>query len=435
MLARLVTITFALAVLSATACEKTTHENIDKWKSTEKGPGKLAKALSDDGLDPDLSAHAAANMILLGRDQDVRHTLDSMAAARRDKVIAALAPRLWKLARIEGDMELPKSSTQINAKDALIQLRKYADANTKQQIDGYLIDWYCVPSYDDARGGGRAVLGTVRGDAAMRLVGPAAAKKMIAVANGVIAAPGQEKVKNRIGDELLTGLAATCAPETVKYVLDVAKMDRGDKTLMDRAMNALYKAYVSSGGEFDACPKDPLVPALDEVVSIAKDDRVSGQAGDDAFALISAVGAPACMPPLVGMIAHPHANPAFKFAAAQAALRCGGPPAIADVVHALPEGPYSQRELIGGVAGEIAKLTPRDPTLAQVRQLLDSHRTLDRWVAVETLAAMKSVEDAPRLGAIKSADKLVGFWGGAGKPDPTLGQRAKEAAGELKAAK
>ena len=432
MLARLGTITFALAVLLGTACEKTTHENIDKWKTTEKGPAKLAKAVTDESIDPDLSAHAAANMIRMGRDQDVNHELEAMPQARREKVVAALAPRLWDFARIEGEMELPKSSAQIQAKDSLIQIRKYADAATKQQIDGFLIDWYCVPSYDDAKGGGRAVLGAIRGDAAMRLIGPAAAKKMITVANGVIAAPGQEKVKNRVGDELLTALAATCSPDTVKYVLDVAKMDRGDKTLMDRAMNALYKAYVSSGGEFDACPKDPLVPSLDELVGIASNDAVSGQAGDDALGLISAVGPPQCMAPLVSMIAHPHSNPAFKFAAAQAALRCGGAPAIADVVHALPDGPYSQRELIGGVAGEIAKLTPRDPVLAQVRTLLDDKKVLARWVAVETLALMKSVEDAPRLAAIKSADKLVGF--APGKPDPTLGQRAKEVADELQKA-
>ena len=54
----------------------------------------------------------------------------------------------------------------------------------------------------------------------MRLVGPPAAKKLISVVNSVIAAPGQDKVKNKIGDELLLGLAATASPDAVKYVLD-----------------------------------------------------------------------------------------------------------------------------------------------------------------------------------------------------------------------
>jgi hypothetical protein len=364
-----------------------------------------------------------------------------MAGPRREQVIAALAPKLWDIARIEGELELPKTTTQISAKDALITIHKWADPATKQKIDEYLIAWYCVPSYDDAKGGGRAVLGNVRGDAAMRLVGAPAAKKLIEVANAVVAAPGQDKVKNRIGDELLVALAATCTPETVKYVLDTAKLQRGDQTLAARAMSALYKAYVKSGGEFDQCDRAPLLPQLDTIVAIAKDDKMSGAAGDDAVSLVSAVGPPKCLPPLIGMIGHPHSNPSFKYVGAQAALRCGGPAAIGEVVHALPDMPYDHKELLGGVAGEIAQLSPRDQVLTAVRALLDDRRMLPRWVAVETLAAMKSVEDAPRLAAIKSGDRLVGFWGDqsglAGKdrkPDPTLGQRAKELADQLQKA-
>ncbi len=427
-------------VLIAGCSDKTTHENIDKWRTTSKGGAKLSAALIDESIDADLSAHAAANMLRNGRDSDVRAALDQMAAPRRAKVVAALAPRLWELARVEGDNKMPSLASQVSAKDGLAQIRKYADDDTKKKIDGYLIDWYCVPTYDDAHGGGRATLGTVRGDVALRMVGPAAAKKMIEVANGVVAGAGQDqKQKNRVGEELLMGLAATCSPDTVKYVLDVAKMDRGDKDLPDRAMGALSTAYVDPGGLFDVCDRAPLAPNMNELVAIAKDDRMPGGAADKALALISAAGPPACLPPLVGMIAAPHSNSAFKYASAQAALRCGGPAAIADVAHALPEGPYSQHELDGGVTGEIARLQPRDQVLAALRQLLGDKKPLARWVAAEALAKMKSVEDAPKLASLGGGDKLLGFWGDQGgvapkdrKQDPTLGQRAKELADQLK---
>jgi len=428
------------AVLITGCSDKTTHENIDKWRTTQKGAGKLAAALADESIDADLSAHAAANMIKSSRDTDVRAALDQMNAGRRAKVIAALAPRLWEMARIEGDNKMPNMASQVMGKDALAQIRKYADDETKKKIDGYLIDWYCVPTYDDAKGGGRATLGTIRGDVALRMVGPAAAKKMIEVANGVIAGAGQDaKAKNKIGDETLMGLAATCSPDTVKYILDVSRMDRGDPTLAKRAFDALQVAYVDPGGLFEVCDRAPLAPNMDQLVAIARDDKTDGAAADKALALIAAAGAPACIAPLTGMIAHPHANTAFKYASAQAALRCGGAAAIADVAHALPEGPYSQHELDGGVTGEIARLQPRDQVLAALRKLLDDKKPLAKWVAIEALAKMKSVEDAPRLASLGGGEKLMGYWGDQGsvapkdrKQDPTLGQRAKELADQLR---
>lgn len=61
-------------------CEKPTHENIEKWAATKKGPGKLKSAFLDEALDPDLSAHAAAVLIKTGRDNEVRSELEHMRA-------------------------------------------------------------------------------------------------------------------------------------------------------------------------------------------------------------------------------------------------------------------------------------------------------------------------------------------------------------------
>lgn len=421
MFARLV-----LCVLLATACEKTSHENIDKWMHTEKGPGKLKKTVADESIDPDLSAHAAANMIMKGMDPDVRTALEQMTVQHRTQVIAKLAPRLWNIARIEGDMTMP-SPPQVAGKDALVSIRKWADDAGKQQIDQYLIDWYCVSSYE-----GRAQVGAVLGAAVLRMVGPPAAKKMIEVANGVIAAPGQDKVKNRIGDELMVGLAVTGSPEAVKYVLDLAKMNRGDETLPKRAMGALTRAYVDPGGMFDAADPAPLVGVVDELAALAKDEGTPKEAATDSLALIRAAGPPACIAPLIGLISLPHSNRLFKYATAEKALTCGGTKVIKDVVRALPDVAYDHEELVGGIASVVGAMSPRDQVLAAMRELLDDKSRVARWVAIETLAWMKSAEDAPRVAAVKSSDKLSGFWGGdPSKPEPTLGQRATELAAQL----
>jgi hypothetical protein len=410
------------------ACEKADHENIDKWTRTQKGPGKLKQAVSDEDLDPDLSAHAAANLVKMQRDGEVRAALEAMPPARRTQVIAKLAPRLWDIARIESENNLPNAA-QIIAKDALVTLRKWADDAQRKQIDGYLIDWYAVSSYE-----ARAQVGANLGATVIRTLGPAAGKKLMAVANSVLAAPGQDKVKNRIGDELLLGMAASGDPEAVTYVLDLVKLDRGDPTLGKRAMSALYKTYIDPHGLFDIADPAPLVPNLEALVAIAKDDAQPGGVINDAVALIRAIGSPACLAPLVGMIRVPHRESRFKYVAASSALRCGGAKAIVEVVRALPDtGAYVRDELQGSISGEIAKLTPRDQVLAALRELVNDKSTIARWVAIEALAAMKSAEDAPRIAALsRNKARLTGYWGETeGKPDPTLGERAKELAGQL----
>jgi len=420
MVARVLLIAVAAFTLG---CEKADHETIEKWQRTTKGPGKLQKALSDDGLDADLSAHAAANLIKLGDDPAVFAALEAMPAPRREEIVARLAPRLWEIARVEKEKELPDAK-QVVGKDALVRVRKWANEPTRQQIDGYLIDWYCVASYQ-----GRAEMGGNLGAAVMRMIGPAAEKRLASVVNGVIAAPGQGKDKNRIHKELLLGLAATGSPEGAAYVLDIARMDRGDPELATRALAALFQTYVDPNGLFAVADPEALAPNVAALVDIARDDARDSQAAN-AVALIRALGAPRCLAPLVGMVAAPHRNPRFKYVAANNALKCGGVKAIGQVVAALPDaGAYAADQLTGAISGEIARMGPRDQVLAAARALLLEKATISKWVGIETLAAMRSADDVPRIAALSgNRERLVGYWGenAQAKPDPTLGQRAKE---------
>ena len=422
-----------VSLVLTVGCEKTDHESIEKWRRTEKGPGKLKKALGDEKLDPDLSAHAGAVMISSSADGDVRTAFDSMSPTRKSAVLAKLVPRLWEMARIQREDALP-AGPQIIAKDMLINLRKHGDDATRKQIDAYLVDWYGVMSYE-----GRAKVGSTLGSTAVRMIGPAAGKKLIPVLNGIIAAPGQEKTKIRIGDELMLGIAASGDPDGVKLLIDVAHLDRADPSLPSRAMNALRRAYVDPQGLFDMVDPASLKPSLPALIGMAKDEGFSGAPQDMAIELIRRVGAPDCLEPLVSLIGLPHPNPRFRYATGQAALLCGGAPSVLAVVRALPDGSYDKDELVGAIAAEIAKMGPRDQVLASLRQLLDDKGTVEKWVAMESLALMKSAEDAPRIAALAGAkDRLTGYWGdqrsvaaAERKSDPTLGDRAKELAAQL----
>jgi len=275
----------------------------------------------------------------------------------------------------------------------------------------------------------------VRGPAVLRLVGPAAAKRLMTVANGVIAAPGQTKVKNKIGDNLLRGLGATGDAEAVKYVLDIAQMDRGEPRLAERAVQALYDSYVDPQGAYDVVPPQALVPNVPTLVELAKDDARSGEVGNDAVALIRAIGAPGCLAPLLAILSTTRREPWSRLVIANHALKCGGAAAIAEVVRALPDtGGYARTEVTQSISGEIARMIPREQAVGAARALLADKSVLHKWVGMEALVALKSTEDAPKIASLASSrERLVGYWGphGDGKEDPTLGERAKQLASEL----
>jgi HEAT repeat protein len=421
-----------VVALAAAGCEKTNHENIEKWMKTQKGPGKLKAAVSDSGLDADLSAHAAENLIRMGQDSELKPAFAAMAPERAQAVMAKLAPRLWERARVEREDAVP-SPINITAKDALFDIRQYAADDTKQQIDGYLIDWYAVSFYDK-----RATLGNHQGSEVIRMIGEPAGARMIAAANTVVARPEVDGKRVRITDELLLGLALAGTPETVKYILEVAVMDKGDETLAERALSALFKAFITPDGNYTAVDPVALKPNLDALIRISQDDSRSNQTTNDAVDLIRAVGAPDCIAPLVALVKdHRHD---FRYRGASNALRCGGPKVIADVVHGFPtDGQYSEKKLGSASWRVIAELSPREAVLKELRALLSDASWLARWIAIEALAEMKSKEDIERIRGL-SGDKAVleGFWGPQDdapakdrKKDPTLGARAKELAAKL----
>jgi hypothetical protein len=419
----------AAAVIAAAvgACDKATPENLDKWMRTEKGPDKLKKAFVDETLDADLAAHAAANLIHMQLESDVRTGLQAMSKDRRAEVVSKLAPRLWEMAKIDRDDAIPNAG-QILGKDMLVEIEPFAAPADKAAIDNDLVDWFAVSSYE-----GRAERGGHDGASVMRLVGPPGGKKLVEVLNSIVAAPGQDKAKNRIGDNLLLGIAASGDPDGIKRLLDLTEQSRGDETLANRAMSALWTVYVSPNG-LELRGPEALIPDLDRLAEIARDDKVPATAANHAVDLIAAVGAPKCIAPLVSMVSYPSTDPIVKFQAVNKVIRCAGLAGVKDAVEALPPtAPYAQTDLTGAISGEIAKLKPTDKVLATARDLLADKNPIARWVGVETLGALKSTDDAAKIAALgNDTSKLLGYWGeGVNKPDPTLGARAKAVAAEL----
>jgi hypothetical protein len=418
--------------LALAGCEKTSHESIDQWMRTEKGPGKLKSAVGDASLDADLSAHAAQNLVRLDHPEWVVEVFEKLAPDRRNAVLDKLIPRLWQDARIEGEMTVP-SPAQVGSKDSLFELRKFADDAHRKTIDEYLVDWFTGGYYD-----GRAKTGRYLGATVVRAIGPLAADRLMTYAKSVVVAPpNAQKKRPQIQDELLLGLAATGSPEAVGLILDVFKMDRDDDTLPTRAMDALHRGYVDPQQLFEPADPKALVPHLDRLAAIAKDPAQPPRVLNDAVALIRAAGMPGCLPPLLEMVSYSHPDPRFHWIGADSSLKCGGVAAIVPVAEALPvTKDYEAEELKGAVWQTAAALEPRAEVLTAARGLLGSTSWVAKWIGVEILGAIGEAPDAARLRGL-AGDKtpLRGYWGkeedlpkSDRKPVPTLGVRAEEAA-------
>lgn len=430
------------ASMGLTGCDKPSHENVDKWMRTKKGPDKLRAALSESS-DPDVAAHAAANLVRKQLDSDARARLEKMSPERRSAIVVKLVPRLWDMARLEGEMTVP-GGEQTMAKDLLFDVRGMVPAAERTRIDGYLLDWYTSGFYD-----ARAQPGRHPGAEVIRAIGAPAGDRLIPIADSILAKAMVGTQRLKISEELLLALAASGSPATVKYLLDLSSAgegaggERGDKTLGDRALSALYRAYVDPGGLFPVVDPAPLVPHVQTLVGFAKAEN-KGRVVNDAIALVKVTGRPACVEPLLDVVAYPHDQLLFRYIGASAALQCGGAAAIAPVLAAFPEnGSYMRQQMGGAVWTIIAKLEPRAEVIAALRELAKRDGKLAKWIAIEALAVMASREDLPLVQSMSSdRRKLTGYWGDQSdvpakdrKAEPTLGERAVELVAEMQAGK
>jgi hypothetical protein len=425
------------------ACERASHENLDRWLSTEKGVDKLREAVRDPDLSTELRAHAAQNLIIHVENlfPVAKEALEDMDDDERREVMVELAPRLWESARIAREKDVP-TPVQAQAKDALYELRGLANDDTRRRIDGYLVEWLAGGYYE-----GRATVGRVSGRTIVRQLGPIAAPKLLESARRLlIRPPDAEGARVRVDDELLVALASTGETEAAALLVDMVVKDYKDPTLPKRALAAMHEAYVQPTAGQPVSARPALVGQIDRLGTVARDENLPGVMNNDAVDLIAAVGPPECIPPFVELARLPSAQQAYRWVGIQRGLRCGGAQAVVPIVEAIPDViPYERALLEKYVYKEILAAPGSAKVAEQARLLLASKSWVARVTGIEVLGALKqratAAQDAERIRQLaKDRTVLKGWWGpqkdvpaGKKKPDPTLGRIAEEVAGGLQA--
>jgi hypothetical protein len=420
------------------ACEKTSHENIDKWARTEKGPGKLLGALKSSENAPDLRAHAAAVIIEDGRFTDIREVLEGIEDEARHKIIADLATRLWELARINKELDIP-SASQIRAKDALFYTLEMGDSATRAKIADYLVEWFVGGHYE-----GRARSGAVSGALAIRNIGEPASGPLLNRARGIIARPpSPDGKRDAIGDELLKALALSGTTESIEFLMDLVEHPRQDKTLPGRAVSAMHFAYAEPLG-MDPLPGETVAVIAERIEAMFYKQSMSGTIRNDAVALLATLEPSKCIPVFTRMIQYPSEQARFRWIGARHGLECGGEQGIEAIVGALPPTVSYERGMLSKYLWDkILQLPDKKKIASAAAALLESESWVSRVTGVEVLGLLGKEGDVPEniklIGGLSGDSAVLKNWWGKQedvpkakqKPTPTLGQVASDVAKSL----
>lgn len=206
-LRNLLTALCALALLAACAV---TTEDIDTWRGTVRGPGKIKAVLLSDRYADELRIHAGLALVVMEPRQDVEGVSELQNALRqvedgtRRRIVDGMTPGLIALMRGEGQPqqaeEGPPPALQVRAKDASFLVLQYASPAQQGQLTDAVVGWF-VQDFN-----GRSLAGNFSAEQVVRQLGAPAAQRLVDAMNARI--PQQALVK------IAELIAALGSPET-----------------------------------------------------------------------------------------------------------------------------------------------------------------------------------------------------------------------------
>ena len=162
-----------LGLLLASAGCKVTAEDIEYWKGTVKGPGKIVAVLLAERYPMELRTQAALALVEMERNdvngvgelQRAIQTIQSANSEQASQIIDGMAPGLVEMMRggdnaNQDDLGPPLSQTR--AKDAAYLLIANASQQTRQQLMEAVVGWYAVDFAERSLSGDYSVEQVVR---------------------------------------------------------------------------------------------------------------------------------------------------------------------------------------------------------------------------------------------------------------------------------
>ena len=410
-------------VLAGVACNKVSSDNIQLWKTTEKGPGKLKDAFADRGVDAKLRAEAAAALIDIGRSDDVDEVLAGMQASERWDVFKALIPEYI------GAMKDTAPEKSLAFRDALFSVRAMAQPDDQARIDGVLLPQIEAELRSGRIRNGRhsvekilTAMGKTAGETLARLLGqPIIGYQTVAE---LLARVGDEPARLKgagslverarkeksIPEAMWRSLGVLGGPEVIKFLEE--KIEGKDKEDAANAVRALAQR------------REPEV--LTFALKVAGDAKADRTVRDEMFGVVESIGGLEARSGLIHIIQTDHEE-LVRYRAFESLLAVAKQDGVVAGLEAFPAGAsYKKVDVDDLLVKLIEKLGPSArPTLVKA---LESKQPLARMTAVLTLEQLGKGPDAAALEKLtKDTTTIKGFPAG-----DSIGKEAARVAGVVR---
>jgi hypothetical protein len=469
-----------VALLLLGGC-KVGSDDIEYWKGTVKGPGKIVAVMLADKYPIELRTQAALALIDMERPDrdgtaDLQQALQRLEEPERSELIRGMVPGLEQLMK-QADPNAPgaASARQIRAKDAAFLLIAHAPADVKAKLTDDVIAWYM----EDFNG--RSLAGNFSAEQVVRALGSPAAKELVKGLKARMPAPALVKMAQLVGqiaepaarkeagaklvaiyDEMQSKQFSDWIRQTVQeqaqrsnVKLEPAKLDKvvegnRENFVTEGALPAMkwladepqvksrLLAIASSAlpGDAGTTRRVRALQALEgkvaredlqQVLSLALDKGNPTQVRDYAFDRVGDTRSPDALPALWPLVSSTE-DARLRWRAGELVLTIGGPVVVPDFFSRLPSGGDYPSEELEGYATRLGQMTPA-PT-ETVRGQLASANWHARVIAIRFFERKGTAEDVKRIGAM-AADKapIKGpRWG----KTKTVGDVAEEAANAAK---
>jgi hypothetical protein len=478
-------------VVGSLGC-KVTAEDIETWKGTVKGPGKIVAVMLSDKYPLELRTTAAIALVEMERQDvdgvaELQHVVQRLDPETRRQLIQQMTPGLEALMR-GGDTAQDSATgpppTQVRAKDAAYLLITHAEGATRTQLMRAVVGWYVVDF------NGRNLAGNYSAEQIVRSLGAPAAEQLLEAMSAEMPQRALVKIAelvSQLASDEAKGRAATRLVEIeqrmesdeflewlknkVREQIQEAAPDQPIDENRVNAVATLNRENFINDGALPAMKHlaslDVIAERLIAIASIQSDNQLiierrkralqalEGNAKrahlqrllalalsndnpvpvrDYAFDRVGDIRSPEAIPPMWPLVEGSGSEDAqrLRWRAGEMVLAIGGPTVVADFFAKLPTGDaikYEPEEL-EGYATRMSQMNP--PPTQLVRGQLRSPNWWNRVIALRYFERKGTQQDIPAMQRLVRDSAAVAGEHWEGMEIDTVGKVAEQAIAGLR---